>query len=314
MPEFVTFGETMAVFAPCEKLPLRYCPDYKLRMAGAESNTAIGLAKLGHKSGWVSSLGDDEMGAYVLNSIRSEGVDVSGVVVKTNKRTGLMLKQLSGGETAVFYYRENSAASRFCADDIDFEYLKSAKIIHLTGITPVLSQSCKEACEAVVDFALNNDIALSFDPNIRLRLWGNNDYTDLICKIMFVSKIVMLGLDESKKLLNIDVPEEIVNILRSKGVHFIAIKDGSNGAWVADKNDFIFIEAQKCNCIDPVGAGDGFNAGFISGILSGCDLETCGRMGAIAGAMATETTGDVEGYPTDKQMEARLSETKIIYR
>ncbi|MBR3934057.1 MAG: sugar kinase [Clostridia bacterium] len=314
MPEIVTLGETMAVFAPCEKLPLRYCPDYKLRMAGAESNTAIGLAKLGHKAGWISSLGDDEMGAYVLNSIRAEGVEVSGVVINPNKRTGLMLKQLSGGETSVFYYRENSAASCFCADDIDYDYLKSAKIIHLTGITPVLSQSCKEACEAVVDFALKNNITLSFDPNIRLRLWGNNDYTDLICKIMFASKIVMLGLDEAKKLLGTNVPEEIINILRSKGARYIAIKDGSNGAWVADKNDTVFVEAQKCNCIDPVGAGDGFNAGFLSGILNEENLETCGKMGAVAGAMATETTGDTEGYPTTKQMDARLKKADVIYR
>lgn len=314
MPEIITIGETMAVMAPCEAVPLRYCRDYNLRIAGAESNTAIGLAKLGHSCGWVSRMGDDEMGAFVLNSIRAEGVDVSAVRFDTAHRTGLMLKQLSAGETSVFYYRENSAASHMDTDDIEFEYLKSAKIIHLTGITPVLSRSCRQMCEAVVDFAVNNNITVSFDPNVRQRLWGDNDYAELICKIMFSSKIVMLGLDEAKKLLASDNPDEIIDILRAKGVRYIALKDGSNGAWAANENKTVFVEAQECKCIDPVGAGDGFNAGFLSGILKGQNLEVCAKMGAIAGAMATETTGDTEGYPTLNQMNQRLGGDKIIYR
>ena len=314
MPEIVTFGETMAVMAPVEAVPLRYCRDYKLRIAGAESNTAIGLAKLGHSSGWISRIGDDEMGAFVLNSIRAEGVDVSAVKSDVSHRTGLMLKQLSAGETSVFYYRENSAASHMDADDIDFDYLRSAKIIHLTGITPVLSEKCRKVCETVVRFAAENNIALSFDPNVRKKLWGSSDYTELICNIMFMSKIVMLGLDEAKQLLGTDDAEKTVTILRSHGAEYIAIKDGANGAWCADREKIIFAGAESCKCIDPVGAGDGFNAGFLSGILRGQSLEICAKMGAIAGAMATETTGDTEGYPTFTQMNQRLGGGKIIYR
>lgn len=314
MPDIITFGETMAVFAPQEKLPLRYCSDFKLRIAGAESNTAIGLSKLGHSSGFVTAIGDDELGLYIINSVRAEGVDVSAIKTDINHRTGLMIKQLSAGETSVFYYRENSAASYFSADDIDFDYLKSAKIIHLSGITPVLSGSCLNACEKMADFAVKNNITLSFDPNIRLRLWGSNDYTHIIKKLMYMSKIVMLGKDEAKRLLGTDNPEEIILELRKNGVEYIAVKDGSNGAWCADKEKSAFVPAQNCNCVDPVGAGDGFNAGFLSGILNGKDLETCAKMGAIAGAMATETNGDTEGYPTKKQMEAKLGKANVIYR
>ena len=218
MPDIITFGETMAVFAPNEKLPLRYCSDFKLRIAGAESNTAIGLSKLGHSCGFMTSLGEDELGSYIINSVRSEGVDVSAVKYDSSHRTGLMIKQLSAGETSVFYYRENSAASHFCPDDIDYDYLKSAKIIHLTGITPVLSESCASSCEAIADFAVKNNIAVSFDPNIRQRLWGDKDYTALIKKLMFSSKIVMLGKDEAKRLLCTDNHEEIVSILRDSAV------------------------------------------------------------------------------------------------
>ncbi len=314
MPEFVTFGETMAVFSPSEIAPLRYCRDFKLRIAGAESNTAIGLAKLGHSAGWVSSLGDDEIGAFVLNSIRSEGVDVSNVTLDQHHRTGLMVKQLSSGETSVFYYRENSAASKYTKSMIDFEYFNQSKIIHLTGITPVLSRDCRDATLAIVDFALKNNKVLSFDPNIRLRLWWDNDYTDLICKIMFSSQIVMLGLDEAVKLLGTDKPEKIRDIFVSEGVQRIAVKDGANGVWCADDKNLIHIKPHKCRPVDPVGAGDGFNSGFISGILKGESLEICGKMGAISGAMATETSGDVEGYPTQWQMQSKLAQTEMIYR
>ena len=129
-----------------------------------------------------------------------------------------------------------------------------------------------------------------------------------------MSKIVMLGKDEAKRLLGTDEPEEIVLELTKNGVEYVALKDGANGAWCANKDKTVFVPAEKCNCIDPVGAGDGFNAGFLSGILNGESLEVCGKMGAIAGAMATETNGDTEGYPTKKQMEAKLGKANVIYR
>jgi 2-dehydro-3-deoxygluconokinase len=314
MLEIVTFGETMAVMAPREAGTLRYVTDFKLRIAGAESNTAIGLAKLGHTAGWISALGDDELGEYVLSSVRSEGVDVSGVKIDASHRTGLMIKRLSRGETAVYYYRDNSAASHLSPRDVPEDYLKDAKIIHMTGITPVLSDSCMKTTVAVADYAKKNGILLSFDPNIRRKLWGEKNYSADICKLMFASDIVLGGVDEFSMLLGSSDFNEIVTNLRAHGVKYIAIKDGSRGAWCADEKDLVHVPPEKCNPIDPVGAGDGFNAGFLAGILEGHDLATIGKMGAIAGAMATETQGDVEGYPTKSQMDSRLQNSEQIYR
>ena len=250
----------------------------------------------------------------MLSAVRAEGVDTSAVISDKNHRTGLMVKQLSAGETSVFYYRENSAASHYSSIDIDYEYLKSAKLIHLTGITPVLSDECMTACTEIVRFARENGIMLSFDPNIRHRLWGSIDYTEKIAEFMYSSTIVMLGIDEAKKLIGTDDIAEIADKLRSAGVRYIAVKDGAKGAWCANSDELIHIEPYECKCIDPVGAGDGFNAGFISGILKGLPLDVCGKMGAIAGAMATENTGDIEGYPTEAQMNIKLNKTDVIYR
>ena len=314
MPEVITVGETMAVMSPKEQGPLRYVSDYKLRMAGAESNVAVGLCKLGHSAGWISRLGDDEMGRYVMNAIRGEGVDCENVIIDGDHRTGLMLKEMGNGETRVYYYRENSAASHLCPQDLNEAYLADAKIIHLTGITPVLSDSCRETIEALAAFAAERNIALSFDPNIRRKLWKDRDYGPLLRKLLTASRIAFVGRDEAEVLLGTDDPQRIVEILRNSGVRYIGLKDGANGAWVADDCRMEFIGPHPCRTVDPIGAGDAFDAAFLAGILEGASLSVCGRMAAIAGAMATETPGDIEGYPLKQQLKLRLEQGSEIYR
>lgn len=314
MPELITFGETMAVMVPKDPGPLKYSPDFRLRMAGAESNTAIGVCKLGHTAGWISALGDDGLGDYVLSAIRAEGVDVSRVKIDQNHRTGMMVKQPTVSETKVFYYRDNSAASHFSKDDIPKDYVSRAKILHLTGITPVLSRSCLESVLELIDFAKRVGLLISFDPNIRKKLWGKTDYSEWIREMLFKSDVALIGLDEAKVLLGTDSPEAIVGMLRDKGVRYVAIKNGKDGAFCADGESLVHIPPEKCTPIDPIGAGDGFNAGFLCGLLEGKSIELSGRMGAIAGAMATETYGDVEGYPTAREMAVRLGKSEEIYR
>lgn len=314
MPEIITLGETMAVMVPGEAGPLKYADRFRLRMAGAESNTAVGIAKLGHSAGWISALGSDALGDYVLSAIRAEGVDVSGVKIDPEHRTGMMLKEFSAGETSVYYYRENSAASHYGAADLPLSLLADARIVHLTGITPVLSESCRQAAEYLKKHAKQMSKLLSFDPNVRKKLWRDTDHSGMLREFLFASDIALLGREEGTLLLGTEDPSEMIRILRGHGVRYIAVKDGGNGAWCADAAETVRIPPEKCRPVDPVGAGDGFNAAFLCGILEGRDIKTCGRMGAIAGAMATETAGDIEGYPTRAQMAARLTDTQTVYR
>lgn len=314
MPEVITIGESMAVMTPGEPGPLRYVADYRLRMAGAESNLAVGLCKLGHTAGWISRLGEDEMGYFVLGAVRAEGVDTQYVKMDGAHRTGLMFKELRGAQTNVFYYRENSAASFLCPEDVKPRYLREASILHLTGITPVLSESCTRAVKAAADTAVRNGVRLSFDPNIRKKLWNGRDYTGLLRELLFTSQIALLGRSEAEELLGTGEPDAVVRLLRDKGAHWIALKDGSRGAWVADRSRIERIEPFDCTAVDSVGAGDAFNAAFLAGILEGRDLVTCGRMGGMAGAMATETSGDIEGLPSRAQLQLRLEHREVPLR
>ena len=135
MPQIVTVGETMAAFTPGSTGFLRYVKNYEMRIAGAESNLAIGVSKLGHSAGWISCLGRDEFGEFVRNSIRAEGVDTSRVVFDPEYRTGIMFKQVrNASETSVFYYRENSAASHMHPRILDVDYLAQPMSSILPGL------------------------------------------------------------------------------------------------------------------------------------------------------------------------------------
>lgn len=315
MPECLTLGETMAAFAPDRTGPLRYVPNYSLRIAGAESNTAIGAAKLGVSTAWISRLGADEFGQYIRNQIRAEGVDCSGVHFDPAHRTGVMFKQTGSGESSVFYYRENSAASHMTPQDLDGALFRSCRILHLSGITPVLSESCSETVHAAIRLARKYGAKVSFDPNIRQKLWKGRDYTPLLRQLTACAEIVLMGLDEAEVLFGTRNVEQLCTELFAAGrAEVAAFKDGSRGAWIADRNQCIRLEPYPCRCIDPIGAGDGFNAGVLAGLLQGRTLEQAGRMGAVCGALATEVPGDVEGYPDAARMDAILNGNNTIYR
>ena len=173
MPEMVTLGETCVVMVAKTGGPLRYSAEFERRPGGAESTVAAGVAKLGRSAGWISRLGDDEFGHYVLGVMRAEGVvEVSNVQLVTDAPTGNLLP----GESAAWWILgvllpQGSAFSSLAPEDLDAEYVASARLLHLTGITPGLSSSCLAAVERAVDIARAAGVAIVFDPNYRAKVW-----------------------------------------------------------------------------------------------------------------------------------------------
>lgn len=315
MAKVITLGETMICFSPDTMAPLRYARSFHPRIAGAESNLAVGLAKLGHKVSWISRLGADEFGHYVQNMIRSEGVDTQNVFFDEKNPTGIMFKEITQGETRVYYYRKNSAASTMQPEDLDESLFEEADLLHLTGITPALSEHCFRTMEHAMELAGKHGVTISFDPNIRRKLWEDRDFIPLLRNLCDRSNILLMGLDEAQLLYGEMKPEGIFQAVFSQSsVQLAVLKDGANGAWAGQQGCIVFVKPVPCRCIDPVGAGDAFNAAFLSGVLEGRDLETSARMGAVSGAMATETDGDTEGYPDRKELERILNNQREIYR
>jgi len=286
-----------------------------MRIAGAESNTAIGLAKLGHSASFISNIGADSFGKFMLRMLRAEGVDTSGINVLSDYPTGVMFKEVTPTDTMISYYRAGSAASNLSPENLSTDSFKEARIFHFTGITPVLSETCRDTIFHAIRLADQNDCKISFDPNIRIKLWKGNDYTPLMKELAAEAHYLMLGLEEAGILYGTDNIDELTGILfTSDRLEALAIKNGADGVWICDRNDSFFIPPYPCKLVDPVGAGDAFNAGFLSGILRDKPLDTAGKMGAIMGAHATETRGDIEGMLTYQELRDIMNEVIPVTR
>jgi len=309
MPDVVTFGETMALFAPRETGPLRYVADFRLKFGGTESNFAIALVRLGISAGWFSRLGDDELGRFIAHNIRGEGVDLSRVIVDPDAPTALYLKEISAvGDTTVYYYRRGSAASRLSPDDLDAEYIRSARWLHVTGITPALSESCHEAVHAAIDLALAAGLQVSFDPNLRLKLWTVERAREVLFPILRRCHVLLGGMEELSLLLGVSKADQAADWALKQGVGIAAVKLGADGALVATAEERRTVPPFTIpRVVDTVGAGDGFDAGFVAGRLLGYDPWRAAELGNVVGAHALMVEGDYEGYPTMAEAEAFLA-------
>lgn len=314
--DVVTFGETMVLLNPDSNGPLRYVHGFTKSIGGAESNVAIALSRLGHEVGWFSRLGGDEFAKYIKSVIRGEGVDVTRVVEDKERNTGLLFKErFMHTDPKIYYYRKNSASSFLNPEDLDYEYIKQAKILHITGITAALSKSAREAIYKAIEIATKEKVLISFDPNIRLKLWNIEEAKPVLLDIAKRADIIFPGISEANILLGIDKPEEIANEFLNMGCSIVAVKLGKEGCYVADRNT-----SQLCKGFviekfeDTVGAGDGFAAGFLSGVLQGLNIIECAQTANAVGAMATLVRGDMEGFPTASQVREFIGKEKYVDR
>lgn len=316
-PDIITFGETMVIFDPTYQGPLRYVHQFHKRFGGAESNVAIGLTRLGHTTGWISQVGDDELGSYLINSIRGEGVDTSQVKISKEAPTGLYVKEkIRDDATNVYYYRAGSAASEMSVEVIDWDYLKQSKIVHISGITPFLSKSCFEMTMEIVSFARQQGITISFDPNLRHKIISKfSDHKNDLRYLASQADLFMPGIEEAEYLLGEGSPEELMDASLTLGAKQVILKDGENGSHFASKNERGFVKSIKVDkVIDPIGAGDGFAAGVLSGVLEGMKLEDAVYRGAVVGARVVSMQGDIEGLPTKRELKQFTQLSKDVIR
>ncbi|GAE34795.1 sugar kinase [Halalkalibacter akibai] len=303
--DVVTIGESMAVFSPESSPLMRYAATYSRKFGGAESNVAIGLTRLGHDVGWISKVGNDELGKGLLSFIRGEGVDVSQVKIEHSAPTGLYFKEVrSASNVRVEYYRKGSAASKLTIEDLNEAYIAKAKYIHVTGITPALSESCYETIIHMIKVARENEVKVIFDPNLRKKLWSEERAREVLLEIAAQSDIVMPGVSEGEFMFGETDPEKLGELFLNHGASLVVIKVGAKGAYYFTKEESKLVPGFPVEqVVDPVGAGDGFAAGVISGLLDQLPLTRAVERGNAVGAMATQIPGDFEGLPTREEIE-----------
>lgn len=305
MTEVFSVGETMVIFQAMQIGNLEDAPQLYQKIGGAESNVLIGLARLGHNVSYMTRVGKDPFGKRIIKSIRAEGVDVSNIKVSSNEPTGLLFKEQKTKEiTHVFYYRKDSAASKMGSCDIPIDLIKSTKYIHLTGITPALSQSCREMIYKIIEIAKENRIPIIFDPNIRFKLWSKEEAKEVILKIAASADYILTGLEEAEFLVGTTDEKEICKRLTKREEQVIVIKRGASSTVFSNNGEIMEVPVIPVSeVIDPVGAGDAFAAGFIHGLLTNQSLEKCVAYGNLLGSCVIQQFGDIEGLPTKEEFE-----------
>ncbi len=261
---------------------------------------AIQLCRLGQTAGWIGRVGEEEFGRAVLYRLRGEGIDVSRAKFDSTAPTGLLVRERREiGPIDVIYYRRNSAASRLSPADLDADYIASGRYLHLTGITPALSASCRETVFAAAEIARSRGVPVTLDPNLRLKLWSKEEFRSTVLDLTTRADIILPGLDEAEMLTGESDAESAARALlaHSKTLQLVIIKDGANGTTAVTRDELVHVPAVKLpRVVDPVGAGDAFAGGFLTGQLRGMNLTDSLALANRCGAWATTASGDIEVF------------------
>jgi dehydrogluconokinase len=301
------FGEAMLLLVADRPGLIEHAESFHKRTAGAETNVAIGLARLGLKVGWASRLGTDSMGRYLIATMKGEGIDCSHVICDASQRTGFQFKGrvTDGSDPPVEYHRKGSAASQMGPADVDEVWLQSARHLHATGVFAAISDTSLQAALKTMEVMRAAGRTISFDPNLRPTLWSSTDtMRHWINELASRADWVFPGVEEGLLLTGETEPAAIARFYRQRGVKLVVVKLGAQGAFYdSDVAGTGHIEGfPVAEVIDTVGAGDGFAAGVVSTLLEGRSVPEAVRRGAWIGARAVQVVGDTEGLPTRAQL------------
>lgn len=313
--DVVTFGESMALQLADPGVSLDLATTFRASIAGAESNVAIGVARLGHRAGWFGRLGTDGPGRAVLARLRGSDVDTSRVVLDSGAPTGVLIRDCHPVRPVeVVYHRAGSAGSRLAPADLDHGYLASAAVLHCTGITPLLADSAREATLAAVRTARGAGVLVSFDPNVRRKLAPLERIVRVQRELAGSADLVLAGADEAELISGAAGMIPAAAWFLDRGARLVVLKLGANGSWATDGRQEWHVDVHRVPAVDPVGAGDAYTAGFLSAWLRGLPVPEAMREAAAVAALVVAAPGDVEGLPTAAQRDAVLSESSDVDR
>ncbi|MCX4759783.1 sugar kinase [Streptomyces sp. NBC_01275] len=307
-PAVVCIGETMAVLSPTDTAPLARQTTLALTVGGAESNVACGLAALGHRVAWLSRVGDDPLGRRVLDELTAHGVDVSGVAVDPGRPTGVYFKDPGPERTGAYYYRRDSAATLMGPELAGLPFLRSARVVHLSGITPALSDRCADLVAEIVARRAVPGPMVSFDVNHRPALWRHRpaEAAPVLLELARGADVVFVGRDEAETLWGAGKAEEIRDLLRPASL--VVVKDAAHGATsYARDGEETFVPTPASRVVERIGAGDAFAAGYLAALLEDRDAIQRLRLGHLMAAASLRTHGDVPAVPPRRELDRHLA-------
>ncbi|GAB2961679.1 sugar kinase [Amycolatopsis acidiphila] len=311
----VTIGETMALFNQPGVGKLRHMSNLTMGIGGAESNVAIGVARLGLPAAWIGRVGADELGELVLARIRAECVDVSAALRDPGVATSLMIKERPlPGVVRVSYYRRGGPGSLLRPSDVDESLVRQAQVLHVSGITPALSRSALETVRASIGLAQDSGVAVSMDVNYRAALWSAEEAAPVLRDLVRRCDVVFAGGDEAELLGVSGEPHEQARGLAGLGPAEAVVKLGARGAVACVGGVSHTVAPVPVEAVDAVGAGDAFVAGYLAERMLGKPPEERLRTAAACGAFAVSVPGDWEGFPSRAELDLLTTNQGAVLR
>jgi 2-dehydro-3-deoxygluconokinase len=307
-PRVWTIGEALAVLVPDDIRPAEQAERLRVGVGGAELNTAIGLARLGHSVSWVGVVGDDPWGRKITRELLAEGVDARARI-DTSAATGAYLRERrAAGLIRATYLRTDSAGSHLALEDLERVELASGDMLHLTGITPALSDSALRTWLAAAEKARSLDCRVSLDVNYRSALWSRERAREALEKILPLVDTVLVGDDELSILVDAadDAAEAGAALTRSlpSGCELV-VKNGPRGSLHYNSQRRMTTgHALAAAVVDVVGAGDSFAAGYLSAQLEALPPAARLERAHSCAAFVVATQGDWEGAPRRSELPA----------
>lgn len=270
---------------------------YLQGFGGDTSNFAIAAARQGADVGCLGALGDDANGRMLRALWDAEGVDHRDVRSDPAAYTAIYFVTHGAAGHEFSFFRQGSAASRVRPADLPRQRIEGAQVLHLSGITLAISDSSCDAAHAAVEIARAAGVAVSFDTNLRRKLWPLARARALIGDLIGQSDICLPSLDDLQVLTGLSDPDAIADHCLRLGARTVALKLGAAGALVADAGQRHRIAPHPCHCIDATGAGDTFGGAFVARRVAGDGLREAGEYAAVAAALSTEGWGAVAPIP-----------------
>ena len=306
--DLVTLGEPLIALTGTDgRLPSSAF--LRKSVAGAESNLAIGLARLGRAVALLSRVGSDPFGDEIVRTLRGEGVDTHWVTRDETHPTGLLVKERRGADDIhVYYYRDGSAAASLCAGDVVEEAIARAGRVHVTGITLALGAGPRDAVDTLLDLCAQHRVPVSFDPNFRLKLWSQDEAAKVCASLLPAVSDLLVGEDELLAMAGTagagaDLDEALA-WLEQFDLDSVVVKRGADGVLGLRDGTQVTRPAHPTTVVDTVGAGDAFNAGYLHAVMGGADLARALEVGSWVASRVVAHTGDYEGLPDAAELAA----------
>lgn len=310
MGKILLIGEPIALLIAETTGPLEEVERFTRKLAGAEVNVCFGLSRLGHDVKFMTRLGQDPFGYYTKNTLVAEGINTELVAFDDEYLTGSMLKgKVLDGDPPIAFYTKGSAATRITTADIDALDLTDLDWVHVTGVLPAISQSCREVTKRLMERARATSIPVSFDPNLRPTLWGDDElmirWTNDLATL---ADLVLPGVEEGFILTGSDDPATIANFYQELGINQVVVKLGPDGAYARDGADSKIIPGYTVEeVVDTVGAGDGFATGIVSGLMEELPFDEAVMRGNAIGSIQVQHISDNEALPTREELTAYMN-------